>query len=134
MAWHFMLGLLVFCFVWLRLWARSMGASPEVEPAVPTWQASLAKVAHWALYVLMICLPILGWLILSAKGVPVPFFGAELPALIDKSRETAKLLKDIHQTIATAGYFLVGLHAAASLYHHYIRRDNTLRLMLPLAD
>jgi cytochrome b561 len=130
-AWHFMLGLLVFCFVWLRLWARAAGTSPVVEPAMPPLHTRLAKAVHWALYALMISLPILGWLILSAKGKPVPFFGVELPALIDKSQETAKLLKDIHQTIATAGYFLLGLHAAAALYHHYVKRDNTLKLMLP---
>jgi cytochrome b561 len=131
-AWHFMLGLLVFCFVWLRLWARAAGTSPLVEPALPVWQTRMAKVVHWALYALMIGLPLLGWLTLSAKGKPVPFiFGTELPALIDTSQETAKLLKGIHETIATAGYFLVGLHAAAALFHHYVQRDNTLKLMLP---
>jgi cytochrome b561 len=43
----------------------------------------------------------------------------------------AKWLKEIHETIATVGYFLVGTHVAAALYHHYIKRDNTLKLMLP---
>jgi cytochrome b561 len=95
------------------------------------WQSILAKAVHLALYALMIGLPILGWLTLSAKGKPIPFFGAELPALIEKSQETAKWLKGTHETIATAGYFLVGLHAAAALFHHYVKRDNTLKLMLP---
>jgi cytochrome b561 len=129
--WHYMLGLLVFCFVWMRLWARAVGSSPAVEPALPVWQSVLAKAVHLALYALMIGLPILGWLTLSAKGKPIPFFGAELPALIEKSQETAKLLKGIHETAATAGYFLVGLHVAAALFHHYVQRDNTLKLMLP---
>jgi cytochrome b561 len=129
--WHYMLGLLIFCFVWLRVWARFSGQSPSIEPPLPTWQTLLAKAVHLALYGLMISLPLLGWLTLSAKGKPVPFFGAELPALIDKSQEVAKWLKELHETIATVGYFLVGIHAAAALYHHYIQRDNTLRLMLP---
>jgi cytochrome b561 len=129
--WHYMLGLLVFCFVWMRLWARATGSSPVIEPALPVWQTMLAKTVHFALYALMIGLPILGWLTLSAKGKSIPFFGAELPALIEKSQETAKWLKGMHETIATAGYFLVGLHAAAALFHHYVKRDNTLELMLP---
>ena len=60
----------------------------------------------------------------------MPFFGTELPALIGKSERLADLFKEIHEASATAGYFLVGLHAAAALYHHYFKRDNTLRLML----
>ena len=130
-TWHYMLGLSVFFLVWLRLLVRSAGADPAIEPALPAWQALLARAMHWALYALMIGMPVLGWLTLSAKGTPVPFFGAELPALIGKSEGLAKLLKEIHETSATVGYFLVGLHAAAALYHHYVRRDNTLKLMLP---
>ena len=40
-------------------------------------------------------------------------------------------LKEIHELIANAGYFIVGLHAAAAIFHHYIMRDNTLVRMLP---
>ncbi|HEY8219812.1 MAG TPA: cytochrome b/b6 domain-containing protein, partial [Methylobacter sp.] len=71
------------------------------------------------------------WLILSAAGKPIPFFGLHLPALISENKPLAKALAEIHKTIGTAGYFLIGLHAAAALFHHYIVRDNTLRRILP---
>jgi cytochrome b561 len=61
----------------------------------------------------------------------VPFWGAELPVLINKSIDTARLLKEIHENLATVSYFLIGLHASAAMFHHYVKRDNTLRLMLP---
>jgi len=128
---HYMLGLSVLCFVWLRIGARIACTSPAIQPSLTALQAYWAKFMHWMLYVLMILLPILGWLTLSARGKPVPFFGAELPALIDKSQEIAKLFRDIHGSLANTGYLLIGLHAAAALYHHYIKRDNTLLLMLP---
>jgi cytochrome b561 len=131
MMWHYMLGLSVFFLVWLRALARLAGTRPVIEPALQGWQATLAKIGHWALYALMIGLPVLGWLTLSAKGAPIPFFGVELPSLIGKSEGLAKSLKQIHESVATAGYFIIGLHAAAALYHHYVRRDNTLRVMLP---
>ena len=131
MMWHYMLGLSVFFLAWLRVLARLAGTRPIIEPALPGWQATLAKIGHWALYALMIGLPVLGWLTLSAKGEPIPFFGAELPPLIGKNTALAKTLKYVHETLATAGYFVIGVHAAAALYHHYVRRDNTLRLMLP---
>ena len=127
--WHYMMGLSVFVLVCVRLSVRLSGGAPVVEPAPPAWQDALARVVHVALYALMFGLPLLGWLTLSAKGTPVPFFGAELPALLVKDEGLAKQLKEVHETSATVGYFLIGLHAAAALFHHYVRRDNTLRLM-----
>lgn len=130
-VWHYMLGLSVFGLAWLRLGASFLGATPVVLPAMPASQALAAKAMHLALYALMLAMPVLGWLTLNASGTPAPFWGLELPELIGKSKGTAKLLKEIHETFATVGYFLIGLHAAAALYHHYLRRDNTLKLMLP---
>jgi len=87
---------------------------------------------HVAFYALMILMPLAGWLMLSAQGKPIPFFGLQLPALISESKELAKLIKEIHSTAGTVGYFLIGLHALAALFHHFVLRDNTLRRMLPI--
>jgi len=130
-TWHYLLGLSVFFLAWLRLAIRLASASPLIEPAVPAWQALAARIMHRALYGLMIGLPLLGWLTLSAKGKPIPYFGLELPALVAASEGLAEWLEEIHEAAATAGYVLIGLHAAAALFHHYVRRDNCLRLMLP---
>ncbi|MFA6920482.1 MAG: cytochrome b [Gallionella sp.] len=130
-TWHFMLGMLVFVLVWPRIAARLSGPAPAIEPAIAPWQQLSAKLLHLALYAFMIAMPLIGWLLLSASGKPIPFFGLELPALIDKNKDTANLLKEIHETIGTAGYYLIGLHAAAALHHHYIKHDNTLTRMLP---
>jgi cytochrome b561 len=86
---------------------------------------------HILLFALMIGMPLAGWLLLSASGKPIPFFGLELQALTGESKSLAKLVKEIHETGGTVGYFLIGLHAAAALFHHYIVRDNTLLRMLP---
>lgn len=129
--WHFMLGLSVFALVWLRLLARALSPTPAIEPPLPTWQALPAKLMHLALYALMIGAPLAGWLILSAAGKPIPFFGLELPALIGPDKELAGQIKELHELAGTAGYWLIGLHAIAGLYHHYVARDNTLTRMLP---
>jgi cytochrome b561 len=130
-AWHFMLGMTVFALVWLRLVARSLGTDPEVNPPMPASQLLVSKFVHWSLYALMICLPILGWLTVSAKGGEIPFWGTHLPAIIGKDKDLSSLFKNIHQSIATLGYFLIGLHAVAALFHHYFKGDNTLILMVP---
>jgi len=130
-TWHFMLGMLVFVLVWLRLAARLSGPAPGIKPEPATWQQLSAKLMQLALYALMIVMPLSGWLLLSATGKPIPFFGLELPALIGANKGLASQIKEIHEFLGTAGYYLIGLHAAAALYHHYIMRDNTLTRMLP---
>ena len=128
---HFMFGLLIFFLVWLRLLVRVNYPTPRIEPAPSQWQQTAARLAHLLLYALMIGMPLAGWLMLSASGKPVPFFGLELPALIGKNKELAGQIKEIHELVGTIGYFLIGTHAAAALFHHYIKRDTTLLRMLP---
>ena len=123
-TWHSMLGLAVFVLVWLRLAVRLLGPTPAIAPAPPAWQ-------HVALYALMVGVPVLGWLTLSAKGKPVPFFGLAFPALIGAHQDTAHQLKDLHEACGTVGYGLIACHAMAALWHHAVRRDNALQLMLP---
>lgn len=131
-TWHFMLGLAVLVLVGARLVIRFLsGPAPRIEPESPLWQRRLSAIVHAALYVFMIGMPLLGWLALSAKGNPVLIFGAPLPALIGPDKELAGSLKEIHEAIGTFGYYLIGLHAAAALFHHYVLRDNTLALMMP---
>ena len=130
---HFMLGLLMFFLVWLRLAMRWKHSAPEIQPTPPRWQSVAAQLAHVMLYALMVGMPLAGWLILSAAGKPIPFFGWELPALIGKNKALAEQIKEIHEWVGTLGYFLIGAHAAAALFHHYVKRDNTLLRMQPHA-
>ncbi|WP_281688561.1 cytochrome b [Pseudomonas citronellolis] len=129
--WHFMLGLSVFCLVWLRLIGRFIYPTPPIVPAPPAWQMLLAKAVHVALYAMMIGLPLAGWTILSAAGKPIPFWGLQLPPLVAENADLAKQVKAVHETVGNIGYFLIGLHALAALFHHFISRDNTLVRMLP---
>lgn len=130
-TWHFMLGLSVFVLVWLRLVLHAMGPTPCIKPEPPKWQALAAKLMHLALYGLMIGLPLTGWLLLSAAGKPIPFFGLQLPALIAENKGLAETIKEVHEAGGTIGYIIIGLHAFAALFHHYWVGDNTLRRMLP---
>ena len=130
---HYLLGASVFILVWLRLLARAVGTTPPITPALPVWQARFSHAVQWALYALMIALPVLGLLTLSAAGKPVSLlWGWQLPLLpLAKNSDTARWFKDLHETGATVGYVLVGLHTAAALVHHYFQHDNTLLRMLP---
>ena len=130
-TWHFMLGLSVFALVGLRLAIHLSGPTPRVVPTPAKWQRRSATFMHFALYAWMVGMPLGGWLLLSAAGKPIPFFGLQLPALVGENKGVADLLEEIHEIGGTVGYFLIGFHSAAALFHHYISRDNTLVRILP---
>jgi cytochrome b561 len=133
-TWHFMLGLSVLVLAVLRVVLNLTVSAPDIQPDPPRWQKLLASLMHLALYALMLGLPLAGWLLLSAAGKAIPFFGLQLPALIGENQAVAKLIKEIHETGATVGYFLIGFHSTAALYHHYVVRDDTLLRMIPRRD
>jgi superoxide oxidase len=130
-TWHFMLGLTVFALVWVRLFAKLISPAPLIDPPIARWQDMTAKAVQALLYGLMIAMPLLGWLTLSAAGQPISFYGWQLPSLMAENKALAETIKEIHEAGATVIYFLVGIHAVAALYHHYLVRDNTLRRILP---
>jgi len=130
-TWHFMLGLTVFILVWIRLVAQLLQVRPEILPTPPRWQVMAGRSMHAILYLFMIAMPLMGWLVLSASGKPVPFFGTTFPPLMAENETLAKIIKEVHELVGSAGYFLIGLHALAGLFHHYILRDNTLLRISP---
>jgi cytochrome b561 len=127
-TWHFSLGLSVFLLVWARIAARF--ASPR-RPALSGWMEYAGAFMHLALYILMIGMPVLGWLTLSAEGEPVRLFGLYLPPLVAANEAFAEQVGEIHQTAGVVGYWMIGLHASAALFHHYALKDGTLRRMIP---
>lgn len=130
-AWHFMLGLSVLAFVAVRVVVRLTGPHPPIVPPPPRWQRLLAGAMHVALYAFMLLMPIAGWLILSAEGEAISFFGLPLPPLVAPDEALAERMEELHELGGTIGYILIGLHAAAALAHHYLIGDNVLRRMLP---
>lgn len=128
---HFMLGLTVFLLVFVRLTVRFVQQTPEIQPPLNKFQNVVSKVTHLALYLLMIGMPIGGWLILSGEGKVIPFYGLSLPALMAENKHNAEFIENIHETVGLIGYYLIALHSLAAIFHHYIRKDNTLVRMLP---
>jgi cytochrome b561 len=125
--WHYALGLSIFVLAWIRIAARTLSSPPADEGS----GHKLAMVVHLALYGLMIGMPLAGWLILSGEGKPIPFFGLELPPLIGPNEPLADQAEAIHELVGTIGYYLIALHTAAALAHHYILRDGVLARMMP---
>ena len=128
---HASIGLTILVFALLRLAIRWRVGVPPVAVIQPAWRRLAARASHALLYLLMIGMPLAGWLLLSLRGDPIPYFGLDLPPLAAENEVLAKRLRAWHGNAGRAGYLLIGLHAAAALAHHYLWRDGTLRRMLP---
>ena len=129
--WHKSIGLVVLVLLVLRaLWAL---ANPKPTP-LPThsgWEIGLAHVVHTLLYGLLFCICISGYLISTADGRGVEFFGwMEIPALIHGIEGQEDIAGDVHFLLAISTIALAALHALAALKHHFLDRDQTLRRML----
>ena len=127
--WHYALGLVVFATTWVRLALRATGKAPPIVPPPPAWQAWMARLVALLLYAMLLALPMLGYVMLNADGHAVPLWGLELPRLVAENPPLAERLEELHETIGTAGYYLIGLHALGALVHHYVQRDNTMQRM-----
>lgn len=129
---HFSIGLTVMGLVLVRLWGRWRGGTPPIVPAPPPAQRLAAHAVHLLLYAFMVGMPLVGWVMLSLRGDPVPFFGIELPPLAAENKDLGKWLRGWHGDVGRIAYGVIALHAGAALFHHYRLRDNTLRRMLPV--
>ncbi len=129
---HFWLGIGIFILVWERIALRIKHRVPRIEPGLPAWQANLSKIFHVALYAFFIVMPILGIMTAWTDGkiLFIPFTGIELPALMAENEKLAHQLEDLHGQIGDIFYWVIGLHVFAALYHHFIRKDDTLKRML----
>ena len=128
---HFWLGLVILALMLPRLLLAFSRPAPAVKPPLPAWQALPAKAMHLLLYAMLVAQPVLGLLTAwtDGKELLVPFTQIVVPALLSSNEGLAHRFEDLHELIGTAFYWVVGLHVAAALYHHLIRRDDTLRRM-----
>ncbi len=131
MTLHYTAGVAVLFLMLLRILVRLAGTTPAIAPPPPRWQMILANAVHGVLYLMFVCLPVLGVLTLYFGGREWVFLGYAMPARDIPDADIQSQLRDIHELVANTGYFIIGLHAAAALFHHYIMRDNTLVRILP---
>lgn len=129
--WHIYLGFTVLVLAIARLFINIRLTAPPISPNPPSWQMLVTKGMKIYLYALMLIMPILGWLYLSANDEAINWFFIPLPAIAPVSEAIAEFAEETHEIFGLSGYLFIGIHAAAALYHHYLVKDDTLRRMLP---
>ena len=130
--WHKSIGITIFALTSLRLAWRVMRPHPDPVP-MPGWQRRAAAASHALLYVLLLIIPISGWLYSSATGVQVVYLGViALPNLVGKDKALGDALRIVHVALNSGLFAVVCVHVAAALKHHFVDRDAALDRMLPI--
>lgn len=130
-SWHKWIGITVLVLVPLRA-ALRFADRLDHRQELSVLEARMSAIVHGLLYLLMVVMPVFGWLHSSAAGFPVVWFGiVPLPDLVSKDKILAAVFKELHEGAVNLLVILIALHAVAALYHHYFRRDGVLARMVP---
>ncbi|MGB6240926.1 MAG: cytochrome b [Castellaniella sp.] len=134
-SWHKWAGVTLLVLIVIRLAWRLSHRAPELPPTMRPLARMAAHAGHWLLYALMVAIPLSGWLMSSAQGFQVVWFGIlPLPDLLAKDAALGALLKDVHVTLNYTLLVAVIGHIGAALQHHFIQKDAVLSHMLPFAN
>lgn len=131
-GWHKEFGVVIFFLTGLRLIWRAYNVTPLLPAHMAWWQKTAAHAVHYAFYGFLFLLPISGWLISSAAGLSVSFFGLfVLPDLIAPNETLRVFFSLVHQWLAFALILAIFMHVGAALQHHFFYKDDILRRMFP---
>lgn len=129
---HISFGLVLLVLVFLRVVWRLIYGAPGLPAGTPPVGALAAKLAHLALYVLMVVIPIVGVLIVWLKGNDLSFFGLfSIPSPVGIDKKFGHTIEEVHEFFANFILVLVSVHALAAVWHHYIKKDDVLTRMMP---
>ncbi len=129
-SYHKWNGVTVWMLVMIRLAWRLRHGPPPLPAGIAAWQRRASAIVHGLLYVLMIAIPLSGWMMSSAKGFQTVWFGVlPLPDLLEKNRALGDLLAAVHKILNFTLLALLALHIGAALQHHFIERLPFLQRM-----
>jgi cytochrome b561 len=130
---HKPLGIAILVLALIRLVVRLRYGAPALPADLPEPMKLAAYLSHYALYALMIAMPLIGWAMLSAAKYPVVLWpGVRLPPILPLNPGLHTALWNAHFYLAFLFFALILMHLAAALFHALIRRDGVFDSMGPL--
>lgn len=129
---HQSLGLTLFALILARLGWRLAHSPPPPSRDLSPVELKASQIVHWLLYLVLLTMPLTGYVMVVAGGDPLSYFGlVDVPRLLAKHRMLSDLADTAHVSLQFGVYGLVAIHAAAALNHHFWRRNDVLARMLP---
>jgi cytochrome b561 len=129
---HYWVGILVLVMAFFRVAERRRHTPPGITPPLEGALHMMATLSHYALYAFLFAQPLLGLftVLLGSGKVPIPLTSLAIPSPFDVSKPSADSLKYLHVLLGTIFYYVIGLHVVAALWHHFVRRDDTVKRMV----
>lgn len=127
-------GMTILILTLARIGWRVGNPAIPLPVEMPRWQKVFARVTHVLFYIVLLALPLTGWLAGSAVARGFDYYGLfPFPLLpVGGGRDTAGLLMDVHRALPKLLYVLLALHVIGALKHQFVDRDNVLHRMIPL--
>ena len=128
---HKTIGVTLFAAILLRLLWHWISPPPgPITQGIPNWQITASHITHRALYVLMVAIPLTGWIASAATGIDVVIFNTlTLPTPVPASETIENIFFLLHGVLTKLLMFCILLHIAGTLQRQFLRRDQTLRRM-----
>lgn len=129
---HKALGLVILVLALIRLTFRVAYGAPSLPADLTFMDKLAAESSQWILYALMICMPLIGWGMLSASSHPVILPGGlHLPPILPVNANLYSLLRRAHYFLGFAFFGLILMHVAALLFHKLVKKDGVFETMAP---
>lgn len=134
---HIWAGLAVLLIATIRFPWRIANPPPplqanEFSQWLVSWTDPIARVTHYALYLLLFVVPIVGILLQFSRGHSLSLFGlAQIASPLSADRRLARTLEEFHEVAANVLIIIALFHAGAAIIHHVVFQDNTLARMAP---
>lgn len=129
---HKSIGITILALAVIRLVWRWSNPVPELDSKTRPWERVLAHLSHVLLYALIFAMPLSGWLMSSAKNIPVSWFKLfQLPDLVGPDKEFGETMQHLHHLLFDVLLVVAVVHVLGALKHAVIDRNDVLRRMLP---
>lgn len=129
---HFWVGIVVLILAFIRIAERHRHTPPGITPPLEGVLRLAATLSHYALYAFLFAQPLMGLftVLLERGALPIPLTSWAIPSPFDVNKDTAESLEHYHVLLGTIFYYVIGLHVIAAIWHHLVRKDNTLKRMV----
>ena len=127
---HKSIGILLLAIVTLRIVWRLLNPAPKPLRSLSKLQRRIVGIGQFLMYVLMVCIPVSGWIINSAANFPLQWFGLfEIPPIVAPNLDTEEYAKTAHLILVSTLGLMVLIHITAALRHHFVHKNDVLKRM-----
>jgi cytochrome b561 len=131
-VWHKSTGMLILALMVIRVAWRSANVAPSPPADMRPLERRTAHASHLLLYLVLLLMPMTGWIVNSAANIPFRMFWLiPVPAIVEPDKAMADAAARVHFVLFVVLSLLLAVHIGAALRHHFVKRNDVLVRMLP---